>query len=188
MTATLAVVLLVYFGIILGIAVWSSFRTKTEEDFIAAGRTIGPFVGGAVLAATQISAGTVVGTLGRHYLAGVSWWWVWLGVWAGWLVSAFFVAPKLRRFGALTVPDYIAARFGSETARALAAMLIVVSYTIYLVAQFQASGEIARIVLWVAFVPSVESCPNVDGLRPCGLVEVVEVRLSVAGGASMGAL
>ncbi len=119
-TNTLAVVLLAYLCVILGISVWSAFRTKTEEDFIAAGRTIGPFVGGAVLAATQISAGTVVGTLGRHYLGGVSWWYIWFGAWAGWLVSAFFVAPKLRRFGALTVPDYIAARFGSETARALA--------------------------------------------------------------------
>ncbi len=144
MSNTLAVVLGVYLTAILGISIWSALRTKTEEDFIAAGRTIGPFVGGAVLAATQISAGTVVGTLGRHYLTGVSWWFIWLGAWAGWLVSAFFVAPKLRRFGALTVPDYIAARFGSEGARALAAILIVVSYTIYLVAQFQASGEIAR--------------------------------------------
>ena len=56
-----------------------------EEDFLAAGRTIGPWVGGAVLAATQISAGTFVGTLGRHYLTGVSWTWIWFGVWTGWL-------------------------------------------------------------------------------------------------------
>ncbi len=58
MGATLVVTLVIYFAIILGISIWSYFRTHTEEDFIAAGRTIGPFVGGAVLAATQISAGT----------------------------------------------------------------------------------------------------------------------------------
>ncbi len=146
MTDTFIYILVVYLAIVFAIAIWSARHTKTEVDFLAAGRSIGPFVGGAVLAATQISAGTLVGTLGRHYLAGVSWWYVWLGMWAGWLVSAFYVAPKLRRFGALTVPDYIAARFGSERARALAAILIIGSYSILLVAQFQASGEIAQAI------------------------------------------
>src|SRR3970282_1202310 len=83
-----------YFTAIAGISAWGYFRTKTELDFVAAGRSIGPFVGGAVLAATQISAGTFVGTVGRHYLAGVSWWYVWFGVWAGWLVSAFWWHPS----------------------------------------------------------------------------------------------
>ena len=73
-----------------------------------------------MLAATQISAGTFVGTLGRHYLTGVSWMWIWFGVWTGWIISAIFVAPKLRRFGALTVADYVGKRFASEGARTLA--------------------------------------------------------------------
>lgn len=146
MGTTFLIVAAIYFAAILAISVWGMFRTKTEVDFIAAGRTIGPVVGGAVLTATQISAGTFVGTIGRHYLTGVSWWYVWFGVWAGWLVSAFFVAPKLRRLGALTVPDYVATRFGSRAAGALAGILIVFAYTIYLVAQYQAAGEVALTV------------------------------------------
>ncbi len=188
MGPTLIVVLVIYFGLILGISVWSAFHTRTEVDFIAAGRTIGPVVGGAVLAATQISAGTVVGTLGRHYLTGVSWWWIWFGVWAGWLVSAFLVAPKLRRFGALTVPDYIAARFASEKARALAATLIVVSYTIYLVAQFQASGEIAFAVLgmepltaMLILVASTAFYTLLGGVRSSSYIEFLQTLIMVSG-------
>lgn len=146
MGGTFLVVAVIYFTAIAGISAWGFFKTRTEVDFIAAGRTIGPIVGGAVLTATQISAGTFVGTVGRHYVAGVSWWYIWFGVWAGWLVSAFFVAPKLRRFGALTVPDYVATRFGSTGAGSLAGALIVISYTIYLVAQYQAAGEVALTV------------------------------------------
>lgn len=142
-------VLVIYLIVILAIAIWSWRQTETEVDFLAAGRSIGPVVGGAVLAATQISAGTFVGTAGRHYLAGISWWVPWLGMWTGWLVCAFFVAPKLRRLGALTVPDYISARYGSPIAGALAGILIVVAYTIYLVAQFQAGGEIAEVVFGI---------------------------------------
>jgi SSS family transporter len=150
MTSVLVVVAAAYFAIVLGVAIWGSFHTKTEEDFLAAGRTIGPWVGGAVLAATQISAGTFVGTLGRHYLTGVSWTWIWFGVWAGWATSAIFVAPKLRRFGALTVADYVGKRFASEGARTLAAALIILTYTIFLTAQFQAIGEIAQAIFGVA--------------------------------------
>jgi len=203
-TSTLAVVLIVYLSVIIGISVWSAFRTKTEADFLVAGRSIGPFVGGAVLAATQISAGTIVGTLGRHYLAGVSWWYIWFGAWAGWLISAFFVAPKLRRFGALTVPDYIGTRFASETARVMAAVLIVVSYSIYLVAQFQASGEIAQAIFGIrpltamlflvgstavyTLLGGVRSSSYIDFLQALimvtGLVIAVPVLLSQAGGVS----
>src|SRR4029453_17852637 len=117
----LLVVTALYLAIVLGVSIWGYFKTETEDDFLAAGRSIGPWVGGAVLAAPQISAGTFVGTLGRHYLTGVSWVWIWFGVWAGWLISAMFVAPKLRRFGALTVADYVGKRFNSEGARTFAA-------------------------------------------------------------------
>ena len=65
-------------------------------------------------------------------------------------MSAMFVAPKLRRFGALTVADYVGTRFASEGARTLAAALIIVTYTILLTAQFQAIGEIASAVFGVA--------------------------------------
>jgi SSS family transporter len=152
MTADMPLLLVVtglYFAIVLGVAVWGYFHTETEEDFLAAGRSIGPWVGGAVLAATQISAGTFVGTLGRHYLTGVSFTWIWFGLWTGWIISAIFVAPKLRQFGALTVADYVGKRFASEGARTLSAGLIILTYTVYLTAQFQAAGEIASAVFGV---------------------------------------
>jgi SSS family transporter len=145
-SSILVLVVVVYFSVVLGLAVWGYFHTETEEDFLAAGRTIGPWVGGAVLAATQISAGTFVGTLGRHDLTGVSWIWIWFGLWGGWVTSALLVAPKLRRFGALTVADYVGKRFASDGARTLSAALIIVTYTVYLTAQFQAAGEIASAV------------------------------------------
>lgn len=138
------VVLVGYGAVILGIALWSYRRTETEDDFLVAGRSVGAIVGGATLAATQMSSGTVVGTVGFHYLTGVSWAWIWPGVWIGWVVAAVWVAPKLRAFGGVTVPDYVAVRFDSERARVLSAVLIVVAYTVYLSAQYQAGGIIFR--------------------------------------------
>lgn len=175
-----------YLTMVVGVSIWSARRTRTEDDFLAAGRSIGPWVGGGVLAATQISAGTFVGTLGRHYLTGVSWIWIWFGVWAGWLVSAVLVAPKLRRFGALTVADYVGKRFASEGARTLAAALIIVTYTIYLTAQFQAIGEIASAVFGVAPLVAMTALlattgfyTVVGGVRSSSYVEFVQTIMMV---------
>ncbi len=152
MTSILPLVLVGYFAAVVALAWLGYRRTRTEADFIVAGRSLGALMGGATLAATQVSAGTFVGTVGLHYLAGVSFVWAWPGAWLGWLVAAVFVAPKLRATGALTIPEYCETRFGSRGVRALAAALIVVAYTVYLVAQYKASGILASAVLgWPAW-------------------------------------
>jgi len=182
----LLLVTVVYLAMILGVSIWGYLHPKTEEEFLAAGRSIGPWVGGAVLAATQISAGTFVGTLGRHYLTGVSWIWIWFGVWAGWVISAIFVAPKLRRFGALTVADYVGKRFASEGARTLAAALIILTYTILLTAQFQAIGEIASaifgiapIVAMAALLASTGFYTALGGVRSSSHIDFVQTLIMV---------
>jgi SSS family transporter len=142
----LLIVLVAYFSAVLALGWFGYRRTRTASDFVLAGRTLGALVGGATLAATQISAGTFVGTVGLHYLAGVSFAWAWPGVWLGWIVAVVFVAPKLRESGALTIPDYFARRYG-PAARAVSAALIVVAFTIFLVAQYKASGIIVHAVL-----------------------------------------
>jgi SSS family transporter len=175
MTVPLAAVLVAYFAAVLALAIVGYRRTRTSADFIVAGRSLGALVGGATLAATQISAGTFVGTVGLHYMAGVCFVWVWPGAWLGWLVSAVFVAPRLRAAGVLTIPEYCERRFGSRAVRALAALLIVVAYTIYLVAQYKASGIIVSTVLgWPAWT----------GIA---LVLVSTVVYSLAGGLHGGA-
>ena len=58
----LIVVTVTYFAIVLGVSIWGYFHTETEEDFLAAGRTIGPWVGGAVLAPRKTAPGTFVGS------------------------------------------------------------------------------------------------------------------------------
>jgi SSS family transporter len=175
MPAPLTLVLVGYFGAVIALAIVGYRRTRTSADFIVAGRSLGAIVGGATLAATQISAGTFVGTVGLHYMAGVCFIWVWPGAWLGWLVSAVFVAPRLRAAGVLTIPEYCERRFDSRTVRALAALLIVVAYTIFLVAQYKASGIIVSTVLgWPAWT----------GIA---LVLVSTVVYSLAGGLHGGA-
>ncbi|MFB9808596.1 hypothetical protein ACFFQF_27160 [Haladaptatus pallidirubidus] len=145
----------VYFLIILGIGYYGYTKTKDEEDFLVAGREIGPLVGGATLSASQMSAGTLVGTFGVHYLLGFGFIWIWPGLWAGWIVSLLLVAPQMRRFGRVTVPDFIAERYRDDGAdgnysRAIGAILIVLAYTVYLSAQLTGGGIVFQSMFGLA--------------------------------------
>jgi len=124
------------------------------EWFFVADRDVGWLVGSLTLTATQVSAGTLVGAIGIHYLFGVSFVGVWFGIWLGWLVSMFYVAPQLRRFGGVTVPEFLAARFDSDGSggarvRALTATVVGVVYLVFTAAQYVAGGVIIETILGV---------------------------------------
>ncbi|QVQ54495.1 sodium/proline symporter [Spiractinospora alimapuensis] len=136
---------------------YRSYRNnKTEQDFFVAGRRVGAWLGGASISATQMSAGTFVGTVGIHYLTGASFIWGWLGIWTAFLLAAFVIAPRLRRYAhernALTFPDFIADRFGSKAARGLVSVLLVLSYLVFMSAQYQAGGIILETVFGIPFI------------------------------------
>lgn len=187
-SATFFVVLGVYTATILGIVVSGMGRNKTEEEFLTAGRSIGPWVGGAVLAATQISAGTLVGTVGRHYGTGVSWVWVWPGVWVGWFISAVLVGPKLRQFGAVTIPDYLAIRYQSASLRLISASFIIIVYMVLLIAQYQACGVIFQAIFGLPpiyamglLVASTLVYTILGGVRTSSYIDLLQIFI-VAGG------
>jgi len=151
----------VYLLLVCGIGLVNYRRASTEEGFLAAGRSLGPIVGGATLMANQVSAGATIGMVGFHYFSGISYAWTWPLVWIGWVVAALFVAPRIRRIAGLTLPDYFAARFESSWARGVAAVFILIVYAVMLSAQYQAGGllfglvgglEYVRAVLLVAFI------------------------------------
>ncbi|MER6987769.1 sodium:solute symporter family protein [Saccharopolyspora hirsuta] len=144
-----------YFVLLVVISVWSGAKTRTVRDYLTASGSIGSVVGGASLAATQMSAGTFVGTLGIHYLTGASFGMVVLGLWGGWIVQVLFVAPKFARFGGKTVPEFIRARYNSRAASVISAVLIIVAYTVYLTAQYQAGGQIFHAILGLPFLHGV---------------------------------
>ncbi len=129
-------------------------RTTDEADFLVAGREVGPVVGAGTLLASQISASTAIGAIGIHYVFGIGFIWVWAGILVGWVVALLFVAPKLRRFGGMTVPDFVGTRYADDGAdgdyaRAISAVLIVAVFTIFLTAQYTAGSLIFQQLLGV---------------------------------------
>jgi Na+/proline symporter len=144
-----------YIVFVCAVGVWSARKAKDEVGFLVAGRSLGPILGGATLMANQVSAGTTVGIVGFHYFSGISFAWTWPLTWVGWMVAALFVAPKLRQFTGVTLSDYFATRFQSDSIRVLASVLILMGYTFLLSAQYQAGGLIFGMVTAMSYTHAV---------------------------------
>lgn len=153
--ATFYAIVGAYLVLVCGIGLWNYRRASTEEGFLAAGRSLGPIIGGATLMANQVSAGATIGMVGFHYFSGISYAWTWPLVWIGWVVAALFVAPRIRRIAGLTLPDYFAARFESQAARGIAALFILVVYAVMLSAQYQAGELLFGLVGGMAYPRAV---------------------------------
>ncbi len=144
-----------YILFVCAVGIWSSRKAKDEAGFLVASRSLGPILGGATLMANQVSAGTTVGIVGFHYFSGISFAWTWPLTWVGWMVAALFVAPKIRSFAGVTLSDYFATRFQSESIRVLASILILMGYTFLLSAQYQAGGLIFGMVTAMPYTRAV---------------------------------
>ena len=126
------------FALYIGIAIWS--RAKSTGDFYVADKSIHPLANGMATAADWMSAASFIsmagiiafmGRDGAMYLMG------WTG---GYVLLAMLLAPYLRKFGKFTVPDFVAERYYSDTARIIAVICaIFVSFT-YVAGQMRGVG------------------------------------------------
>lgn len=148
-----ATVLVLYLLLVIGIGVYMRRRVQTEADYLAAGGTLGAVVGGATLAATQMSAGTAIGSVGFHYQLGYNYSWIWLAIWSSWVVMALLMAPKMKALfnshGALTVPDLLGTRFESKAVRVIAVVILLFAFGLTIVAELVGGSYVLNVAFGV---------------------------------------
>jgi len=136
-------------------------RSQSLSDFYVGGRNMSGFVVGVSFFATFASTNTYIGNAGKGYEYGVPWLLTALLMLVFTYLSWTFVAPKLRRFAshfdALTLPDYLASRFVSKRPllRVAAAVVIIFSSILYLVAIFKGAGNLFQQFLQVRYEVAV---------------------------------
>ncbi len=128
------------FALYIYIAYWA--RAKTTGDFYVAEKSIPPMLNGMATGADWMSAASFIsmaglisflGRDGSYYLMG------WTG---GYVLLAMLFGPYLRKYGKFTVPQFIADRYYSNTARVIALVCaIFVSFT-YVAGQMRGVGVV----------------------------------------------
>jgi len=126
------------FALYIGIAIWS--RAHNTRDFYIAGKGVSPIANGMATAADWMSAASFISMAGLIAFLGYDGSVYLMGWTGGYVLLALFLAPYLRKFGKFTVPEFIAERYYSKTARIVAVIcLIFVSFT-YVAGQMRGVG------------------------------------------------
>ncbi len=126
------------FVLYIGIAIWS--RAHNTRDFYIAGKGVSPIANGMATAADWMSAASFISMAGLIAFLGYDGSVYLMGWTGGYVLLALFLAPYLRKFGKFTVPEFIAERYYSRTARIVAVIcLIFVSFT-YVAGQMRGVG------------------------------------------------
>jgi cation/acetate symporter len=128
------------FGIYLYIG-WRS-RVKETAGFYVAGQGVPAIANGAATAADWMSAASFIGMAGLISFSGSDGSVYLMGWTGGYVLLALLLAPYLRKFGHYTVPDFIGARYYSETARIVAAICAIFISLTYVAGQMKGVGVV----------------------------------------------
>ncbi|NIP14723.1 MAG: sodium/solute symporter [Pseudomonadales bacterium] len=156
-----ALLFAVYTGLLFYNANVGRRRSHDLTDYYVGGRGMGGVAVGISFFATFASTNSYIGHAGKGYEYGLPW----LTFAVMILIFAFLswtsVAPRLRRFAlhwdAITLPDYLARRYGAENPvlRVAAAVVILVSSLLYLVAIFKGGGHLFQQFLGIPYEGAV---------------------------------
>jgi len=157
--------LLVYTAILIRNA-WIGRQASTGMDaYYVGNRSMGGIAIGISFYATFASTNSYIGHAGKSYAYGLPWVSFALALVAFTYISWRFIAPKLRAFAAnfdaLTLPDYLGARFCGEDdhdrqpLRLASAVIIIFSSLLYLVAIFKGAGHLFQQFLNIPYESAV---------------------------------
>ena len=122
------VVIIGYFAIIAGIAIWSSRGQNTASDFFLGSRNIGWFAIGGSLFASNVGSEHIVGLAGSGANTGLSLahWELhaWVLLMLGWVFVPYYYRSKV-----FTMPEFLEKRF-SPTARWILSIISLAAYVL----------------------------------------------------------
>ncbi|OCK61667.1 sodium:solute symporter family protein [Bradyrhizobium sp. LMTR 3] len=156
-------------------------RTAQVSEYYVAGRSVPALYNGMATGADWMSAASFVGMAGTLFLLGydgLAWVLGWTG---GFVLVSILIGPYLRKFGAYTVPDFLAFRYGGNFARALGVIVLVACSFTYVTAQIYGTGLIASRFLGMQFEIAVFAglvgilvCSMLGGMRAVTWTQVAQ--------------
>ena len=128
----------------------------SRDEYWVAGRRVGTWVNAMAIMAALASGGSIIGVMGLAYGRGVPYTLsLFAGAVLGFPLASILVAKPLRKFGKFTITDFLTFRYPHVIVRYLVPTLIVVSFTVYIVAQMKAAGITAQTLLGIPYQQAV---------------------------------
>lgn len=141
--------------LLLGTIVWITQHTRkyatSTVNYWVGGRSFGWVMNGSAIAGDYLSAATFLGLAGLTFTLGYDGLFYTFCFSIGLTLLSLFVAGPLRRFGAFTVPDFLAQRFNSPQARLVAVVVVLAISGFYAAPQLLGAAGILKMFFGTSY-------------------------------------
>ncbi len=123
------ILLIVFFGTMVGVGIYSRKHTRSVNDFVLGGRGVGPWLTAFAYGTSYFSAVVFVGYAGQFgYKYGISATWIGLGnaiigSLLAWVILGRRTRIMSKYFESKTMPDYFGKRYDSNALRIAASLI-----------------------------------------------------------------
>ncbi|MFO1409020.1 MAG: sodium/solute symporter [Steroidobacteraceae bacterium] len=193
--ATAITFFLLFVSLTLAITWWAARRTRTPEEFFAAGRSIGGRQNGFALAGDYMSAASFLGIAGLVATSGFDGLIYSTGWLVGWPVVLFLIAEPLRNLGRYTFTDVVGFRLRQTPVRIAAALGSLAVVALYLIAQMVGAGNLIKLLFGLSYETAVVIVGLVmlvyvlfGGMIATTWVQIVKAALLLGGAALLALL
>jgi len=135
----------------LAITWWAARRTRSAQEFYAAGRSVSAGQNGLALAGDYMSAASFLGIAGLVAQTGYDGMIYATGWLVGWPALMFLVAEPLRNLGKFTFADVVAFRLRQAPVRIAAAVGGILTVLLYTIAQMVGAGNLVALLFGIPY-------------------------------------
>ena len=148
MSTTYAVIIAIVMTVIFALGIYISKRVSSAEDWQVAGRQLGIVLSTGTYFATLISSVSVIGYTGYYYRLGWGGWFNWTGTIVSCILFSAWYAGRIRRYGKVTLSDFVEERFG-KLPSGISAIIVILSCTILCCFQLIGMGALLRTIFGI---------------------------------------
>lgn len=142
----------VFVAATLFITYWAAKRTKSADDFYAAGGEITGLQNGLAIAGDFMSAGAFLGLTALVYSRGFDGLVYAVGYATGMPIVVFLLASRLRKLGKYTFADVVSSRLSERPVRVFSACASLCIVSLYLIAQMVGAGQLIKLLFGLDYL------------------------------------
>lgn len=141
-------IVVVYMAAILAAGFWARRKATTQEQFLVAGRSVGPWLYSGTLAAIVLGGGSTVGGVKLGYQYGISGMWLVFMLGLGIIVLSVVFVERILGLKLYTVPELLQRRY-SPSARIVGGVVMVAYDLMVSVTATIAVGSVMEVIVGV---------------------------------------
>ncbi|MDD1013051.1 sodium:solute symporter [Pseudomonas rubra] len=180
-------VVLIYAAGMLALGWFGMRRAKTHEDYLVAGRNLGPVLYMGTMATTVLGGASTVGTVRLGYVHGISGFWLCAALGMGIIALNLFLAKPLLRLRIFTVTQVLERRYNPMARQASAAIMLAYALMIG-VTSILAIGTVLEVLLdlpfWISILLGggvVVIYSTIGGMWSLTLTDIVQFVIKTVG-------